>query len=74
MHEQNIVHGDLKPSNILVCVDKDSGKETVKVCDFGNSRNTSKSGISSQTTVSMMGTHGYIAPELYSNTSVDMSS
>lgn len=50
----------------MVCIDKDPGKETIKVADFGSSRNTSKNGVSIKTTVNVLGTHGYIAPELYS--------
>lgn len=68
LHEQGIIHQDLKPSNLLVVVNPETQKDIIKVCDFGSSRNTSKGSIA-HTTVSMLGTHGYIAPEFYLGTS-----
>mmetsp|Transcript_22491 Transcript_22491/g.17001 ORF Transcript_22491/g.17001 Transcript_22491/m.17001 type:complete len:248 (+) Transcript_22491:304-1047(+) len=66
LHDQNIVHSDLKPSNILIVQSGEAKKETVKVCDFGSSRVQNKGAISN-TTVSMLGTHGYMPPEYYSS-------
>lgn len=34
-HARSIVHGDVKPSNILVAVDRDDGSEHVYLSDFG---------------------------------------
>ncbi|KAL5228764.1 hypothetical protein ABZP36_017029 [Zizania latifolia] len=57
-----IIHCDLKPSNILLAEDN-----TAKVGDFGISRILPKSAIEtlqkSNSTVSMRGSIGYIAPE-----------
>ena len=53
-HEQNIVHRDIKPQNVIISMD---GK--VKVTDFGIAR-----GVSTQTlTSAAMGSVHYISPE-----------
>ena len=60
LHESQIVHGDIKPHNILV--DKDL--TTVKVCDFGISR--IKKRMQQTTTASFIsGTYQYMAPETF---------
>lgn len=53
LHESGLLHRDLKPSNILV---DDSGD--AKLLDFGLSRPNSESD------AAVVGTRGYIAPEL----------
>ena len=58
MHNNNIVHGDLKPSNILI-----DGTKAV-LTDFGLSITLS---YSEMTVMMKGGTHGYMAPELYSS-------
>ena len=64
LHDKDIIHQDLKPSNILVTVDKETEREILKLCDFGSSRAFNKSQLTSAT-VTMLGTHGYIPPEMY---------
>ena len=74
-HEQNIVHGDLKPSNLFIARQPD-GREIVKVVDFGLARlgfkedqNPAFADVESRTrsTVSdaVRGTPAYMAPELF---------
>ena len=62
LHERNIVHGDVKPANILVNADLTE----VKVCDFGISRIKTRI---QQTVAStfMRGTVIYMAPETVLN-------
>ncbi|CAF1174755.1 unnamed protein product [Rotaria sordida] len=69
LHAVNIVHGDLKPQNVLVSRDY-----TAKVTDFGLATlraKTSSSIASSMTSdngATICGTGGYMAPELLSST------
>lgn len=62
-HEANIVHGDLKPANILI-----SRKRTVQITDFGlaalRSDRPWKIGMRG-------GTAAYLAPELLNGTTID---
>ncbi|CAF1004009.1 unnamed protein product [Rotaria sordida] len=71
LHAVNIVHGDLKPQNVLISKDY-----TAKVTDFGFATlrgKTSSSIASSATTdddgAAVCGTAGYMAPELLSSSS-----
>ena len=57
-HSKNIVHRDLKPENILF-TDEDNNNNTIKIIDFGLSRNFSRNKLSSP-----VGTCYYVAPEI----------
>ena len=61
LHFRNIVHKDLKPSNVLICCESYNGMRLVaKICDFGISSFAS----STSQTPTMIGTTAYMAPEL----------
>jgi serine/threonine protein kinase len=59
MHTRGIVHGDLKPKNILVC--ERDGRSVVKVIDLGSAR---IAGQDDHAPRALMGTLVYMAPEL----------
>lgn len=65
-HEAGIIHGDLKPDNVLI----EASSGTVKVCDFGIARRMPASSSSETTalgavnTLAFSGTPGYMAPEV----------
>ncbi len=61
-HDRGIVHGDLKPENIMIT----NSKSEVKVCDFGLARRISgeNATITASTIRSRIaGTPAYMAPE-----------
>ncbi len=61
VHERGIVHGDLKPENVMV-VKTRAGRECVRLLDFGISTLRQAEGASAE---EVFGTPGYLAPELY---------
>src|SRR5215207_8759257 len=76
-HHQGIVHRDLKPLNIMICSDKPSLSQAVKILDFGLAK--IKSGellgsfIQAQTT-GLMGSPYYMAPEQWADDDPDSRS
>lgn len=76
-HHQGIVHRDLKPLNIMICTDKPSISQAVKILDFGLAK--IKSGellgsfIQAQTT-GLMGSPFYMAPEQWADDEPDARS
>jgi hypothetical protein len=55
-HAENLVHGDLKPGNVMLGRDG-----AIKVADFGTSRVIQQA---RQSDAQLMGTPGYVAPEV----------
>ncbi len=76
-HHQGIVHRDLKPLNIMICSDRPSMSQAVKILDFGLAK--IKSGellgsfIQAQTT-GLMGSPYYMAPEQWADDEPDSHS
>ncbi|KAL0232754.1 hypothetical protein GEMRC1_011501 [Eukaryota sp. GEM-RC1] len=64
LHSNSIVHGDLKPANILLVSD------AIRIADFGTSRNLQATATS---TTSFGLTHKYSAPEQFDNILSPMS-
>jgi eukaryotic-like serine/threonine-protein kinase len=60
LHKQNIIHGDLKPSNILVDQLK-NGFKILKIIDFGISRTPSYEFEDE----AIYGTQAYMPPESF---------
>ncbi|MBX3282597.1 MAG: SUMF1/EgtB/PvdO family nonheme iron enzyme [Acidobacteria bacterium] len=73
-HHQGIVHRDLKPLNVMICSDRPSMSQAVKILDFGLAK--IKSGellgsfIQAQTT-GLMGSPYYMAPEQWADEDPD---
>lgn len=66
-HDAGIIHGDLKPDNVLI----EASSGAVKVCDFGIARRVAAVASSESTTLgaanntlAFSGTPGYMAPEV----------
>ncbi|MEX2204114.1 MAG: serine/threonine-protein kinase [Actinomycetota bacterium] len=70
-HEQNLVHRDVKPANILIALGAGpEGTDHVYLSDFGLTKHTeSQSGLTK--TGHFMGTLDYVAPEQISGKGVD---
>ena len=62
MHDRNIIHGDIKPAN-LICYKVEDGNTCVKICDFGISINYNPFSPFDPERVSAC-TSGYKAPEI----------
>ena len=60
IHQQNIVHRDIKPQNFLFQEKK--GLTILKLCDFGYASPFALK--NSKSYISAMGTAGYTAPEI----------
>ena len=59
LHRSNIIHGDIKPRNILIQVD-DNGEIQIRIIDFGSSSNL----FNGYEIHDILGTIGYTAPEV----------
>ena len=60
LHDQNVVHGDIKPQNVLLSYNK----KNVKICDFGVSRIKASKQATRTCTSRHTGTEGMAAPEV----------
>jgi serine/threonine protein kinase/tetratricopeptide (TPR) repeat protein len=75
VHEQNLVHRDIKPTNIVVRL-KEDGRVTAKIIDLGLAKEVAEPG--SQSAISNLGafagTPAYASPEQLAGLGVDIRS
>jgi serine/threonine protein kinase len=62
IHSKNLIHRDIKPGNVLISVDSNGDKVTMKWADFGLSRSVNERG--TYTISGIRGTRKWLAPEL----------
>ena len=65
MHKQGVVHGDIKPANVLVCGNEEH-EYTFKLADY--SCNNVEGTFSKSSCLRQLMTPGYVAPELFGST------
>jgi serine/threonine-protein kinase len=64
-HAQGVIHRDLKPQNVFLCIDPDGRMVGTKVLDFGISFMMDWAKVhATDTTPGLLGTPAYIAPEI----------
>ena len=70
-YKMGVIHRDLKPENVMI-VETAEGGEELKIMDFGLAKVlTGEAGESLRQAGAVMGTFGYIAPEVFTGGLVD---
>ncbi|KAK3713922.1 hypothetical protein LTR37_008172 [Vermiconidia calcicola] len=75
LHERGVVHRDIKPENILMTCWRDGAR--IVLTDFGQARTTGDARAATNTSKvfrmqSLVGTHGYTAPEVFKQVRHDL--
>ena len=75
VHEQKLVHRDIKPTNIMVSL-KDDGRVTAKIIDLGLAKGVSEPGTESaiSTPGAFAGTPDFASPEQFAGLGLDIRS
>jgi serine/threonine protein kinase len=76
IHEQNLVHRDIKPTNIMVRLKEEEGSVTAKIIDLGLAKGVSEPGTESaiSTPGAFAGTPEFASPEQFAGVQVDIRS
>ncbi|MGA8654884.1 MAG: serine/threonine-protein kinase [Chthoniobacterales bacterium] len=73
VHEQKLVHRDIKPTNIMVCL-KDEGRVIAKIIDLGLAKGVSEPGSAISTPGAFAGTPDFASPEQFAGLGLDIRS
>ncbi|ADV62264.1 serine/threonine protein kinase [Isosphaera pallida ATCC 43644] len=77
-HARNVVHRDINPSNLMLHTDPTTGREVVKILDFGLakiiSENSGKAGAALTAAGVSVGTPAYMSPEQAMGKPIDKQS
>ena len=75
IHEQNLVHRDIKPTNIMVSL-KDRGRITAKIIDLGLAKSVADAPteVTISTAGAFAGTPAFASPEQFAGVGVDIRS
>ena len=75
VHEQKLVHRDIKPTNIMVSL-KDDGRVTAKIIDLGLAKGVSEPGSESAISIpgAFAGTPEFASPEQFAGLGLDIRS
>lgn len=75
LHSKNVVHRDIKPTNILIFVTQSQKRPKVKLADFGISRilKTGREDFTNTSVTNPKGTRGWMGPEVYECDRFDFS-
>jgi len=75
VHEQKLIHRDVKPTNIVVRL-KDNGRVTAKIIDLGLAKDVADSGSQSviSTSEAFAGTPDFASPEQFAGLGLDIRS
>lgn len=73
LHSLKIVHRDMKPTNLLMSLPKDSPEPQMKLADFGLSKllNINQEDFTNSNLINPSGTRGWMAPEAYNQERYD---
>lgn len=59
------MHGDIKPSNLIICTEKKTEREVLKVADYGVSSDYQQEQLQTTGKQAFISSYAYFAPEIH---------